>query len=168
MTDPRAERYNERYGDEHYKPNEGGFFEGNATDQLKPNFPIEHQGKLLKILRAGPLRLYPMPYKIVVLWRHPKEIEDSFGRFFDHPPNMKEIDDYWTMMASRTMKMREQNYMQVTNFWFRDVVSDPEKHFTILRKRGWPIDVQAASAIPDESMVRCKIENLDLAKAIGI
>jgi len=67
--DERRERMNDNYGDKFYRPNGGGFYELSYMEYKKENFPLDHEGKLIKALRGGIDQIAPHEYKIVMMLR---------------------------------------------------------------------------------------------------
>lgn len=52
--------------------------------------------------------------------------------------------------------------VEVIDFWYRDVIENPRKHFEILKENGWPIDVDKCVAEVDVELLRFKKENLTI------
>ncbi len=168
LIHPNRDALNGHFGDEDYKPNGDGFFEGDPEEYIRPDFPRDYQGKLIKVLRRAPLKLYPMPYRVVQMWRHPEEIRQSFERFFGTEPNMRDINNYWLMMAETAAAIKAQRDMDLVCLWYRDVITNPLAAFQKLAVRGWPIDIEKAAEIPVQDKVRCRIEDFELAGTLGI
>ena len=79
--DPSRDQMNAQYGDEDYKPNAGGFYELRKDQYHAVGFPRAHEGKLIKVLNEGVLKIAPRsagdPYRIVFMRRDAEEMRQS-------------------------------------------------------------------------------------------
>ena len=147
---------NEQYGDQHYRPNEGGFFEPSKSDFNDPNFPKMHDWKLIKVLHGGIPKLPVFNYKVVVMRRHPEEIKQSYEGFFnDRPPKILDRYDEVIEMLIQHIENRKDMTGVVLNY--RDVIENPTECF---KRIGFPIDVEKATSVINPDLYRFRLERL--------
>ena len=156
---PSRDAMNERFGDQHYQPNPGGFYELHRSEYQQYRFPIMYPGKLIKVLFGGVWRLYPWKYKIVYMKRDPEEIRQSYEAFFNQkaPPNLRNYDQ---INEDTLAYINIRSDMDVDVFRYREVVEKPKDYFALLKKHGWPIDVGKAVAVIKTDLCRFRRENL--------
>lgn len=148
------------YADEHYDPNIGGLYELERQDYKNPNFPKDFDGKLIKALNIGVPRMAVMQngIRVIFMRRNKEEIRQSYGGFFDQQIQVDNLDE--RMEKIKEVILNRRDVISFNEFWFREVIDNPYKHFQVLKDAGWPIDVDIASAIPDEKYYRFRLENL--------
>ena len=148
------------YADEHYDPNIGGLYELERQDYKNPNFPKDFDGKLIKALNIGVPRMAVMQngIRVIFMRRNKEEIRQSYGGFFDQQIHVDNLDE--RMEKIKEVILNRRDVISFNEFWFREVIDNPYKHFQVLKDAGWPIDVDIASAIPDEKYYRFRLENL--------
>ena len=159
--DPKRDAMNERHGDEHYKPNAGGFYELQRAQYQAIGFPRAHEGKLIKILNEGILKIAPRspedPYRIVFMRRDPEEMRQSWEAFFGpqavHPGLRVSMDDILGVLHLRADCV-------VVSPEYRAVVAAPLAVFEYLAAQGWPIDPEAAVATIDPALCHMRREEL--------
>lgn len=159
----KPDEMNDRYGDEHYKPNEGGFYETGRQTRGMLGFPKQHEGKIIKVFHMGLPRLAVMNYKVVFMRRHPEEIRQSLQAMEDRPvPHavMKTLNNYDAIMDHSEEMARNRRDMQVTAFHYRKVIAEPLKHMQILVDAGWKIDPYRAAEVVEKERCRFKLEEL--------
>lgn len=157
--DPDRAKLNARFGDEYYQPNAGGFWELARDDYRDPHFPQKFDGKLIKLLMGGLNRMAVMQYRIVFMWRSPKEIAASYEAFFGHPlQRAGKIEEQKNRLLELTHNRRD--VVSLHEFSYPDVVSAPKQHFVKLKREGWPIDVEKAAAVVDAKQRRFKESEL--------
>ncbi len=162
---------NTRFGDKHYKPNEGGFYELKRHQYFEPGFPQMHGDHVVKILWGGLNRVCvgEHKYKIVFMYRHPEEIRQSFEAFFgNNTPlvcerTMEPDAPYYAAMKVPVNIAKQRRDIELVEFNYRDVVREPRIAFDALVNDGWPIDPEAAAAIVDSKLCRFRLENLAVA-----
>ena len=149
-----------KYADEFYDPNNGGLYEIERKDSQHPDFPSQFKGKLIKVLNAGTGRLNVMEkIKVIFMTRDPEEIRQSYEAFFSDEGRLK--NEMIEMAIKKNLELlRNRKDTDVLEFWYRDVVENPRKHFEILKENGWPIDVDKCVAEVDVDLLRFKKENL--------
>lgn len=150
------------FSDESYDPNEGGLYEMDREDYHVPNFPDMHKGKLIKLLNLGTFGLKPMPkLKVVFMRRDPEEVRQSYVAFFgDIKKERMTVENIGQAMALNIQLLNNRKDTDVLEFWYRDVVEDPRKYFTLLKENGWPIDVEKCVSGVNKDLLRFKIEEL--------
>lgn len=148
------------YSDEHYDPNRGGLYELETKDFMASDFPEQYKGKLIKLLNAGTAKMKVMPkIRVVFMKRDSEEIRQSYEAFFGDVGRMKN-DNIEKALESNLALLRNRRDVEVIDFWYRDVVENPQKHFEILKENGWPINVEKCVAEVDAELLRFKKENL--------
>ena len=156
----RDSRMNQRLGDGMYKPNADGFMEMSAEDYRAKDFPKAYEGKLIKCLRHGVLKLPAGEYRIVYMRRDGEECRQSAQAIFSAAlmPEFAEIVDRETETISGILEQRRD--CKVVQVWYRSALENPLDTFTHLVNEGWPIDPVKAAAIVDESKCRFRKESL--------
>ena len=158
------EKMNSRFGDDQYKPNEGGFFEIPLQEYRKYDFPLDHEGKLIKVMCWGLQSLAVHEYRIVYMKRDPEEIRQSYEAFFGKPlednPFIKQYDERTNGLIEQLQNRKD--VQSVHDFWYRDVLNNPRE--TIEQLSIWPLDTEKAiKAInPD----KCRFKKEDLVEGI--
>ncbi len=150
------------FADKNYNPNDGGLYELERTDYLSANFPRKFKGKLIKALLGALDRMRVMPkIKIIVMKRNPEEIRQSYFAFFGQklPVTDKQLEE---MYKETIMSLANRKDTEYKEFWYRDVVKEPLKYFQELKEWGWPIDPQKSAQIVDPSLLRYKLESLEV------
>lgn len=160
---PNRDKLNQFYGDDFYKPNPNGFYELSRQEYLQPNFPTTYDGKLLKLLHGGLPFMTPHQYRIVFMRRNPEEIRQSYDAFFGGINTRVKhvVENYKRVMDDVINRLRNRKDIHsLAIFEYREVVDNPKPHFEKLVQTGWPIDVEKAAGVVDESLCRFRLENL--------
>lgn len=128
--DPARERLND-HGDEHYRPNRSGFYELSMRECGKPGWPIQHQGKLIKVMSWFLDSLEPNQegggYRIVLMHRDPEEIRQSFEAAFGERIDPATLADYRERQAAIFRRLMVRRDVQsVIPLAYRAVVAHPE------------------------------------------
>jgi len=170
LADPIREQKMRELGDKDYRPNKTGFYEldkGNANWSM--DFPRMNDGYLFKYLRESPCVLPVWDYKIVIMLRDPEEIRQSAEAFFgaedfrfhrrwkSDRAGLLQYEQRMTLLIERLAIRRD---CDVISLWYRDVIDDPHRSFSVLRRRGWPINVEQAASTVDPSLCRFRKELL--------
>ncbi len=143
------------FGDNHYHPNYNGFYEVSMKEYKLSNFPLQYQGKLIKVMLWGldSLAVNLEGYRIIIMSRNPEEIRQSFEAAFNEvisPDPDKILLEYGKMMNRKDVQ-------SVNILEYRKVIENPEREIGNL---DWPIDVIKAASIVDPQQYRFRIENL--------
>lgn len=151
-----------QHADEHYHPNRAGLFEIPLREYRQPGFPLQYEGKLIKVLLWGLHNLAPHPggYRIIIMRRDPEEIRQSYEGFFlgkKCPP----LTDYADRIrnAAKAMAARA-DVLSVGIADYAGTVSQPELTMIRLRGEGWPIDPLEAADVIDPAQYRFRKELL--------
>lgn len=163
--DPSRDAMNDRHGDDHYRPNDGGFYELRRDQYQASGFPRAHEGKLIKVLNEGVLKIAPRSqadrYKIVFMRRDFEEMRQSWVAFFgvgaDHPGLR---GDAQQRMADILGILRLRRDVDVLPLQYRDVVAAPLRTFEALAAIGWPIEPGSAAAEVRPELCHMKLEEL--------
>ncbi len=168
--DPSRDQMNARWGDAHYQPNAGGFYELRGEQYRAPDFPRAHEGRLIKVLNEGVLRIAPRqaedPYWIVFMRRDPEEMRQSWQAFFGpravHPLWRHGPDGAATFLDTIEGILRMRRDCRVLRVEYRDAVDRPHVVFARLRDAGLPIDPARAAAEVDPALCHMRREELEV------
>lgn len=149
------ERMNRKWGDPDYKPNER-YYELEAEDYQDASFPAAYEGKLIKCLWGGILRLRLVTeYRVIFMRRDTKAIQRSLAAVFGQPTDQaqnvnfqRQLDNVVSILLDR------RSVLSVHEIQYVDVVSNPLAVFEMLAKEGWPIDPAKAAEIPQARKMR--------------
>lgn len=149
--------------DEHYHPNKGGLYEVSLREYSEPTFPLQYQGKLIKVMSWGldGLAVNPEGYRVILMQRDREEIRQSFEAFFENPLRMPWFEQYEQRMErAMEMLLNRQDVVSTHQIEYRELVNDPCEVMEYLERCGWPIDVAKSSAVIDPEQCRFRRENL--------
>ena len=163
--DPARDEMNDQWGDESYRPNEGGFYELDSETYRRPDFPLPFKGKLIKGLFGALGRLPVHGYRIVIMLRDPEEIRQSYEAFFSKTCPLISgepfsADSYWKAAGWWISQMKNRRDVELAVLNYRDVVLSPISAFSLLTAKGWPIDPGKAARIVNPDLCRFKKEEL--------
>lgn len=124
----------------------------------EPGFFEQHDGKMLKVLFGGLIRLpQHMKYRIIYMRRPQEEVIKSIRRTLGPQvlgnavsPAFDDLQDYMVAKIKRFPDMFE----SCDEIWYGDVLDDPLAVFSMLAHNGWPIDAKKAASIPDQRKQR--------------
>lgn len=158
---PSRDNMNNEFGDAYYQPNPGGFYELTRLDYVKPGFPRQFEGKLIKCLFGGLPKMVVGNYKVVFMLRDPEEIRQSYESFFNKsaPPALNQYDQ---LMTDSIDMLKNRKDTDVIVFKYRKVIEDPLEHFRILQRNGWDIDANKAASVVNPDLCRYKLEELTI------
>lgn len=147
----RDEEMNKRWGDADYLPNDS-YYELDAEDYIRGDLHQRYDGKLVKCLWGGIMRLPPGEYRGVFMRRPASEIRTSLMAFFGSDCAVRQFSDFDRTMETVIDVLRDRrSFKSVDVLWYRDVLERPRECFASLN---WPIDVDAAAAIPTREKAR--------------
>lgn len=151
----RDERMNRRWGDPDYKPNEH-YYELEAEDYQDASFPSAYEGKLIKCLWGGMLRLRPVTkYRVIFMRRGAQEIRRSLTAFFGQPTKSAQDVNFQKRLDNVASILRDRrSVLSVHEVQYVDVVSNPFPVFKMLANEGWLIDPEKSAQIPHRSRMR--------------
>lgn len=156
---PVRDELNKIYGDRHYQPNPGGFYELTKDDYFSEDFPKKYEGKLVKLLGRGLIKLPTWEYKIVFMLRPCEEIRQSYEAFFSCPaPRMLIV--YKQIMQKIIKQAKARKDIDIITLSYPDVVANPESAFKRLVTKDWPINVAKATEIVDPILYRFRSKRL--------
>lgn len=146
----RDERMNKKWGEPDipagYVPNDS-YYELDAENYRSEDFPYAYEGKLIKCLWGGILRLPVGEYRIVFMRRNVNEIRRSLIAFFGRAHQFAERLDFDEQMERIVGIIKDRrSVISLDVLHYADVVSDPLKEFS---KLDWPIDPQKAANVPN-------------------
>lgn len=150
------------HADQHYHPNADGLYEVPLREYGDINFPLQYQGKLIKVMLWGldGLAVNPDGYRVIIMRRDPEEIRQSFEAFFGQPlkhPWMAEYDQR-IRRAKRMLSNRSDVY-SVTVMSYHDLIDNPLATFNELIDF-IDFDIEKAAATIDPSRYRFRRELL--------
>lgn len=161
VFNPGRDKMNEKYGDENYKINDDGFYELTRAEYMHPDFPDNHNGKVVKCLWGGMYQLKSSEnIKNIIFMRRPiEEIANSYEAAFDHrhPAAIPELADKLDRIQGILDQRRD---VRLTVVEYHDVLKSPKQVFSRLRLRGWPIDIPDACKVINPSKHRHRCVNL--------
>lgn len=147
----RDEEMNRRWGEPDYLPNDS-YYELDAEDYLRGDLEKRYDGKLVKCLWGGALRLPPGDYRIVFMRRPAAEIRMSLMAFFGSDAAARQFSDLDKAMDGVVDILRDRkSFRSVDVLHYNDVVADPRQALASLN---WPIDVEKAAKIPCREKAR--------------
>jgi hypothetical protein len=147
----RDEEMNKRWGEPDYLPNDS-YYELDAEDYMRGDLEQRYDGKLIKCLAGGALRLPPGDYRVVFMRRPAAEIRMSLMAFFGTDQPATQHGDLDKAMDNVVAILRDRkSFRSVDELQYHDVLRDPRAAFASL---GWPIDVEKAAAIPQKHRAR--------------
>ena len=145
--------------DSTYHPNPNGFYQLLKT----PNeFTVsEYQNKVLKFPFRRLIHLPQGDYKICFLKRNPLEIEASMQKFtpFRSWGNDSVVLEFYDLITNSIISnLQQRTDVNLTVLNYADIVTNPTNEFNKLFTNGWPIDVNIAASLVDDSLHRFKLE----------
>lgn len=150
----RDEEMNARWGDADYKPNDS-YYELEGEDYLRGDLGARHDGKLVKCLWSGAMRLPRGDYRVIFMRRPASEIRVSLLAAFDTDYAAMQFPDLDKAMDGIVDILRDRrSFRSVHEIEYRDVLANPERIFRTLAEEGWPIDPAKAATIPEMSKAR--------------
>jgi len=151
----RDERMNKKWGDPDYKPNER-YYELEAEDYQDASFPSAYEGKLIKCLWGGMLRIRPVTeYRVIFMRRDTKAIQRSLTAFFGQPTEQAQSVNFQRQLDNVVAILRDRrSVVSVHEIQYTDVVSNPLPVFEMLANEGWPIDPEKSAEIPQARKMR--------------
>ena len=155
----RDEKMNKRWGAADYRPNEN-YYELDPEDYRDKDFPAAYEGKLIKSLWGGMLRLRPVTeYRVIFMRRQQKAIVTSLKAFFGQATRHSQSETFQRSMDDVVAILRDRrSVLSVNEVWYEDVIAQPQSAFDRLAREGWPIDSLKASMIPTKRLNRYGFE----------
>jgi len=152
----------DRRADAHYHPNKAGLFEVPLREYGEPAFPLQYQGKLIKVMSWGldGLAVNTEGYRVVLMQRDPEEIRQSYEAFFGQPLRMPWFEQYTERMDRAVKMLRNRNdVLGVDVVAHRDLMEQPSQVMRCLSSE-WPIDPANAASVVDMNQWRFRRELL--------
>lgn len=152
-SEERDKRMAERWDDEGYSVNES-YRELDRSDYQAADFPAKYEGKLVKCLLPGALRLpADHEYRIIVMRRPTPEINQSlFAAFGSENMDTAKAEEFERTMDRYIGILRDRRSVaSVDVLWYSDVLADPVKALSDLL---WPIDAHKAASVIDPAKAR--------------
>ena len=147
--------------DPNYHPNPNGFYQLNTP----PNeYTVSlYEGKVLKFPFRRLIHLPQGDYKICFLKRNPLEIEKSMQNFTPYRSWGRDsvlLEFYDQIIDTILDNLNQRTDINLTVLNYADIVANPTIEFTKLYDNGWPININAAASLVDDSLYRFKLENI--------
>lgn len=160
--DKSRRQMKEEYGDEHYDPNEGGFFELSRQEYQKRKFPRGYEGCLIKCLRDGvvdkPFNFQVMyeGVRLVFMRRDFDEIRRSWRAFFGtkYPYEETAEEHQQKMLEILERVQNREDFLSVDVFRYPKLVDDPLRYFKILESHNWPINPYESAKVVNPDLYR--------------
>lgn len=136
--------------------NPNGFFEVAMSERMGPDFPLRHDGGLVKCFIPDLLKLPVAEYRVVAMRRRGDEIIESAGamlpgRSLSGPRVEAQRDRAYEILAVRS------DVVSITVLDYADVVADPVAAFTKLFAAGWAISPKRAAELVDPELYRTRL-----------
>lgn len=154
------------YEGEPYHLNPRGFYELEKKNWKYDEWTEILADKVTKNLLPSTMTLPPlldMDYKIIMMFRDPDEIEESWvvskidpTEFYAAGLSMRYYDLF---MADTIEFLEKERDAQVISVHFADVIANPRKELRRIKKAGWPIAVGKAAAAVDPKLHRIKVKS---------
>lgn len=150
-SERRDVEMNARWGEQGYVPNER-YFELDAYDYRRPDFAQVYDGKLVKVLFGGAIRLPPGEYRCVFMRRPTEQIAQSLLAFFGEVPDLVESGRLDAEIERALAILRDRrSFLQVEEVWLSEVIENPR---AVFERLGWPIDIEKAASVPNRQKLR--------------
>jgi hypothetical protein len=150
----RDAEMNARWGQPDYLPNDS-YYELDSEEYLRGDLATRYDGKLIKCLWGGIIRLPPGDYRVVFMRRPAAEIRVSLLAFFGDDYAARQYPDLDKAMDGIVEVLRDRkSFRSVDVVEYRDVLENPFAAFSRLKAAGWPINVRKAAAIPSRDKAR--------------
>lgn len=136
------------FADKAYHGNPNGFFEGGKHCEN----PAE--GHVLKLMPHQISKLPEGEYTVVLVYRNPHEVRDSwhrFVRFIDDSVDPKSVEEEQEYLYKH-LSLRPD--VKFTTLQYENIIKDPVGAFTKLRGFGFPIDPEKAASVVDPKLYR--------------
>ena len=153
------------YEGEPYHLNPRGFYELEKKNWNYDEWTEILADKVTKNLLPATMTLPPllgMDYKIVMMFRDPDEIEESWvvskidpTEFYAAGLDMR----YYDLFMDDTIEFLEKERgAQVVSLHYEQVIAGPRRELRKLKRAGWPIDVGKAVAAIDPKLYRIRVK----------
>lgn len=151
----RTEAMNARWGEvdkpNAYLPNDD-YYEMLTEPHLNPRFPAAYDGKLVKVMYGGVIKLPLWEYRAVFMRRPANDIKLSMLAAFDDTSAICWRENFDSQMQRIVSILRDRrSFLSVDEVWYDDVLADPRK---VLASLDWPIDAEKAARIPSSTEKR--------------
>lgn len=121
--------------------------------------PHRYSGKLVKNILPSyewPLVEWEGGYRAAMIWREHREAEASWNRVWGDLPGgsyPQDADEFEACFIGSWVTAP----CQVSMLSYADVIAHPHRNFERMSHDGWPIDVAAAAAVPDQRFHRNRV-----------
>lgn len=151
------------YADGSYHPNKAGLYEVQLSEYGLVDFPLQYQGKLIKVMSWGldGLAVNPQGYRVVLMHRNTEEIRQSYEAFFSTPFRGDWLEQYEQRTRREIAILQNRNdVLSVDVVQYRQLINDPVAELNSLLVNNWPIDVAKAATAIDSKQYRFRRELL--------
>jgi hypothetical protein len=130
-----------------YHPNPNGYYL--SKEEVNPQ---DIPGGLIKLSTRNLdwLKTQVGNYKVIWMLRDEQMRLQSWLKAFGY----EERPEYQDIYQKNELDLLGRSDCKFTFVRYEDVVLDPAKEFTRIKEAGWPIDVQVAASLVDESLYR--------------
>lgn len=123
-------------------------------DAFAGDFPATFDDRLVKALLTYSNWPWPVhDYKVIVMVREPDVVWNSFDRAFNDTPQVPKAR-YKDMIRRAWHSFQSRDDVDAVMTHFDGLKSSPHSVFQMLADKGWPINVDAASAIIQPALSR--------------
>lgn len=150
-SNARTEMMNRRWGGPDFLPNQN-YYELDESDYARTaELGRKYDGKLIKILMDGAIRLPPGEYRLIFMTRPPAEIRTSLIAFFNTDV-IPDVPKFEASVETAIGILRDRkSFKTVDVVDYRDMLEKPRE---VLAGLNWPIDVEAAAKVPTREKAR--------------
>jgi hypothetical protein len=134
-----------------YHPNPFGYYESQVNVKAR-GFIQNHRDKLVKVLQWQVQDLPKYRYHVVLMRRHPVEVDMSMRRVGQGQGQTPRLYQGCQDRIQIILESRSDVNLNVLDY--ADVVSNPNAAFKSLTDNGFPINPELAAAVVDERLYR--------------
>ena len=155
VCSPGRDEFAKSHSDLQYAVNPHGLFEPDFDEMLKPGWPIQYDGMVVKVVAPFVRRLSIHDYRVAFMRRDSEEIRQSYEASFGAKITRQHID---AAVREALAQLRNRRDVQdVAELEYPDVIDDPLGAFERL---GWPVNASEASARVRSELYRFRLDRL--------
>lgn len=155
LRSDERDQLNNVHSDDNYKPNPNGLYEPSIFEMHQPNWPKQHEGKVIKVVAPFINNLAIHRYQVIFMRRDSEEIRQSYEAAFGGKLMCKDIDK--TVETVFGILSNRRDVEHITEISYYDMLDDPEKKLSEL---SWPINIKDAVKAVDINLYRFKLNSL--------
>lgn len=146
--------------DQYYHPNRSGLYEVPLEEYTETDFPLQYDGRLIKVMAWGMRSLAVHDYCVVIMLRDQEEIRQSYEAFFGRKLRTQWFANYQNNMVELQSQLNNRSDVRsVSVVNYRNLIENPQLE---LAKLEWPIDIAMAASVIDPQQYRFRLEDLTI------